>query len=506
MTEIKIWLSSLALVFILLCSVPASDMAVADGATKSKSSTLTSADCQKPRINGAKVFGVRPGRPFLFTIPATGKRPIAFSTKPLPAKPLPQGLKLDHQTGRITGSVDTPGTYTVTLLAANSLGWTEREFRIVVGDKLALTPPMGWNSWMDQRQLVGDDDIRAMADAMVATGLINYGWTYINIDDGWVGKRNPHTGEIQPNERFPDMKALCDYVHSKGLKIGIYTDAGPKTCGRYEGSEGHEQQDVLTYAKWGFDYMKVDWCHCKGKDARAAYKKFGDALKDCSRDIVFSICNWGEQNPWEWGAEVGGQAWRTTPDVTDTWKSSSKIGFGQADLAKFARPGHWNDPDLLVIGMNNSGTKGRRLHPPRMNQDERRTYFSLWCLLSAPLMLSFDLYQLDDFLLSMLTNEEVLEVNQDTLGDQAKPVAIDGSKEVWAKTMKDGSKAVGLFNRGEKETTVKMKWSDLGVSGKQTVRNLWQRKDIGIFESNFEAKVPRHGVVLVKINPVPAER
>jgi len=481
MTEIKNWLSSLALVFVLLCSAPAADMAMADAATKSKSSALTSTDSQKPRINGAKVFGVRPGKPFLFTVPVTGKRPVVYS-----AKDLPKGLKLDSQTGRITGSVENAGTYNVTLQAKNALGSTERGFRIEVGEKLALTPPMGWNSWYVQVLRVKDEDIRKMADAMVDSGLINYGWTYINIDDCWEGKRNPDTGEIQPNERFPDMKALCDYVHSKGLKIGIYTDAGPKTCQKYEGSGGHEQQDALTFAEWGFDFMKLDYCSCKSEDPIATHKKWGDILRNCSRDIVFSICGHG-QKAWEWAAKIGGNLSRTGGDITDRWGPVSEMGFSQGHRSKFAQPGHWNDPDMLILGMNATGTKGRSLHPPKLTQDERRTYMSLWCLLSAPLLLSFDLTQMDDFVLSLLTNHEVLEVNQDPLGNQAKPIAIDGSKEVWAKNMEDGSKAVGLFNRGDKETTVKMKWSE-------------------IFQDYFEAKVARHGVVLVKITPAPTNK
>ena len=444
-----------------------------------------------PQINGAKVFGVRPGNPFLYTIPAAGQRPITFS-----ADDLPDGLNLDVNTGRITGTVTTPGEYEVMLHAENEFGGSMRELRIVVGDTICLTPPMGWNSWNCWGCSVDDAKVRASADAMVSSGLINHGWVYVNIDDCWAGERHPVTGEIQSNAKFPDMAALCDYVHSKGLKIGLYTDCGPWTCAGYEGSEGHEAQDINTYASWGFDYVKIDWCNCGGKDPVVTYQIFGDALQACPRDIVFSICNWGLENPWEWGESVGGNLWRTTYDIWDTWGSMSGIGFGQAPLSEYAGPGHWNDPDMLVVGQ--VGWGGSQ-HPTKLTEDEQYVHISLWCLLSAPLLMGCNLAELDEFTLNLLTNDEVLEVNQDPLGHQAERVSQDGSKEVWAKSMEDGSKAVGLFNRGLEETTVTASWSDIGIEGHQAVRDLWQQKDLGIFEGEFEVEVPRHGVVLVRI-------
>lgn len=456
---------------------------------------LTPPEAPEPKINGPKVFGVRPGSPFLFTIPATGERPMIFEAVGLPA-----GLKLDSSTGRITGFIDKAGTYNVKLIARNRLGKDERNLRIEVGDKICLTPPMGWNSWNCWGCSVTDEKVRQSAQAMVDKGLINYGWTYINLDDCWHGQRDPKTGEIQPNEKFPDMKALADYVHSLGLKIGLYTDCGPKTCAGYEGSEGHEEQDIMTYAKWGYDYVKIDWCYCEGKDPREAYRKFGEAIKRAPRDIVFSICNWGRENPWEWGASVGGNLWRTTGDITDSWSSMSRIGFGQAGLSKYAGPGHWNDPDMLVVGKVGWGPE---LRPTRLTPDEQYTHISLWCLLAAPLLIGCPIEQLDDFTLGLLTNAEVLEVNQDPLGRQAEKIAEGEDYQIWAKDMEDGSKAVGLFNLDAYEPKkVKLDFSTLGLGqGSFRVRDLWRQKDLGTFRKYFEAEIAPHGVVLIKIFP-----
>jgi len=456
---------------------------------------LTPPPAPEPRINSPKVFGVRPGSPFLFTIAATGERPMTFA-----AEGLPRGLKLNPTTGRITGFLDKPGTYQVKLIARNKLGAAEKMLRIEVGDKIALTPPMGWNSWNCWGCSVTDENVRQSARAMVEKGLINYGWTYINIDDCWHGQRDPKTGEIRSNEKFPDMKALADYVHSLGLKIGLYTDCGPKTCAGYVGSEGHEEQDIMTYAKWGYDYVKIDWCYCEGKNPPATYKLFGDAIKRAPRDIVFSICNWGVQKPWEWGESVGGNLWRTTGDIEDSWSSMAGIGFGQAGLSKYAGPGHWNDPDMLVVGKVGWGPQ---LRPSRLTPDEQYTHISLWCLLSAPLLIGCPIEQIDDFTLNLLTNAEVLEVDQDPLGRQGDRITKGDDYEVWAKEMEDGSRAVGLFNLDPYEPRmVRIDFSALGLgSGPYRVRDLWRQKDLGNFSNYFEAQVAPHGVVLIRIFP-----
>ena len=476
---------------------------------------LTPRPSPKPRINGAKVFGVRPGSPFLFTIPATGDRPMKFS-----AKGLPNGLKLDERTGRITGSVMKRGKYVVTLRASNALGEAEREFRVVVGDKLALTPPMGWNSWYCFFAGVTDEMMRAAADAMVETGMINHGYSYINIDDGWSmkpGSNNPRLkgpardehGKINSNKKFPDMKAMTDYIHSKGLKTGLYTSPGPLTCARYVGSYQHEEEDARRFAEWGFDFLKYDWCSYGriAKDRSRAelmkpYKVMKAALDKQNRDFIYNLCQYGMGDVWEWGAEVGGHCWRTTGDLgaaTSLYSNVVTYGFSHNGREQWAGPGHWNDPDYLLIGW--IGWKGA-LRPTPLTPNEQYTHVTLWCLLAAPLIFSGDMTKLDEFTLSLLTNDEVIEVDQDPLGRQASRVAKEGDGQVWAKDMEDGSKAVGLFNVGEIETTVTARWSDLGLAGRQRVRDLWRQKDLGIYEGQFSANLPRHGTVLVRLFPL----
>ena len=478
-----------------------------------------------PRINGAKIFGVRPGSPFLFTIPATGDRPMTFS-----ADNLPRGLKLDAATGRMTGKLKKKGEFDITLRAKNELGIAEEKFRIVCGDQIALTPPMGWNSWNCFASAVSEDRVKRAADAMVKSGLINHGWTYINVDDYWQNHRDSKDptlrgpfrdarGRIVPNSRFPDMPELADYIHRLGLKAGLYSSPGPWTCGGCTGSWQHEKQDAQTYAAWGFDYLKYDWCSygsiASGKmtnvmnvplwgktatnDAGAIYpyKVMGNFLRQQKRDIVFSLCQYGMAAVWKWGASVGGNCWRTTRDITDTWRSLSGIGFRQERAAPFAGPGHWNDPDMLVVGEVGWG----HLHPARLTPDEQYTHISLWCLLSAPLLIGCDLEKLDDFTLNLLGNDEVLAVDQDSLGREATCVAANGDTRIYAKDLDDGTKAVGLFNLAETPANVAVNWSDLKISGAQTVRDLWRQKDLGGFENEFAATVAPHGVVLVKIRP-----
>jgi alpha-galactosidase len=460
---------------------------------------LTPKPSPKPRINGARVVGVRPGSPFLFTVPVTGEAPVTLSAKGLPA-----GLTFDSQSGLITGTLRERGTHLVKVSARNGHGSAERALKIVCGDTIALTPPMGWNSWNCFGCDVNGANVRAAADAMVASGLTRHGWSYINIDDCWEDGRDPQ-GHVLANKKFPDMKALTDYVHSKGLKIGLYSSPGPKTCAGHEGSYKHEEQDARRYGEWGFDYLKYDWCSYGGivpnpdhAGLRKPYQVMRAALDKVPRDIVFSLCQYGMGNVWEWGAEVGGNCWRTTGDITDTWSSMSSIGFGQAGHEKYAGPGHWNDPDMLVVGYVGWSAKVR---PTRLTPNEQYTHISLWCLLCSPLLIGCDMTKLDDFTLNLLINDEVLDVSQDPLGRQAGRIAKEGGAEVWAKDMEDGSKAVGLFNRGEEERKITVKWSDLGVSGAQSVRDLWRQRDLGKFTAQFESAVPRHGVALVRVVP-----
>lgn len=472
---------------------------------------LTPRPGPEPRIHGPDIYGCRPGHPFLYKIPATGDLPIKYA-----AEGLPETLSLDSDTGIITGEVPKHGEYVITFRAQNAVGSAEKKFKIVCGDQIALTPAMGWNSWNCFAGSVTEDKIKAAADAMVSSGLINHGWSYVNVDDFWQvhrdskdptlqGPQRTPDGRILANPRFPDMKGLADYVHGKGLKAGLYSSPGPWTCGGCVASWQHEDQDARQYCDWGFDYLKYDWCSygdvVKGEGQAylaKPYQVMRAALDKVPRDILFSFCQYGMGDVWKWGAQTGGNSWRTTGDINDSWRSMSGIGFGQNGHEKYAGPGHWNDPDMLVVG--NVGW-GPSLHPTRLTPNEQYTHISLWCLLSAPLLIGCDMTQMNDFTLNLLSNDEVLAVDQDSLGHQAARVAQDGSVEVWARGLEDGSKAVGLFNRGDDQVPVTARWSDLGISGKQTVRDLWRQKDLGQFESEFKTTVPRHGVVLVKISP-----
>ncbi|MBZ5671183.1 MAG: glycoside hydrolase family 27 protein [Acidobacteriia bacterium] len=353
---------------------------------------------------------------------------------------------------------------------------------------LARTPPMGWNSWNHFACKVTDADVRSAADAIVANGMKAAGYIYVNIDDCWQGKRD-EKGVLHPNEKFPDMKALADYVHSKGLKVGIYSSPGPKTCARYEGSFGHEEQDARMYADWGIDYLKYDYCSFKGDvDAQiAAYVKMHEALVKTGRPIVFSLCQYGMDRVWSWGPTVGGNLWRTTEDITDEYRSMAFIGFGQSGLERFAAPGHWNDPDMLEIGNGH------------MTHDEYLTHMSLWCILAAPLLAGNDLAKMTPETLEILTNPEVIAVNQDPAGIQGWRAAQEGPLEVWVKPLSDGSKAVGLFNRGESLMPVTAYFRDIGVGEAASVRDLWAKRDLGVVRDHFTTQVPKHGVVLVKV-------
>jgi alpha-galactosidase len=365
------------------------------------------------------------------------------------------------------------------------------DFPAVKYNGLAKTPPMGWNSWNKFHRNVDDKAVRGMADVMASNGMKEAGYVYVNIDDTWQGKRDAN-GVLQSNEKFPDMKALADYVHSKGLKIGIYSSPGPKTCAQFEGSFGHEEQDAKTWAAWGFDYLKYDWCSASQvydvKSLPAVYEKMGKALLKSGRPIVYSLCEYGWQEVGEFGANVGGNLWRTTGDIRDQWQSMVHIGFElQPGLEQSARPGHWNDPDMLEIG--NGG----------MTDEEYRTHMSLWCLLAAPLLAGNDLRDMKKEIMDILMNKEVIAVDQDPKGVQGVRVAKDGDREVWEKPLYDGSHAVGLFNLGKDSAMVTANFSDLKLTGSHAVRDLWAHADKGKVKDKFEAMVPSHGVVLVKI-------
>jgi alpha-galactosidase len=479
-------------------------------------------DPPEPAIHGPRVTGATPGRPFLFLIPATGEGPLRFR-----AENLPPGLELDADTGIISGTIEQPGATEVQLEVSGPRGTAARTLDIVAEPgRLALTPPMGWNPWNIWARDIDDQKVRDAADWLVASGLAAHGYQYINLDDCWEGTRGPD-GVIRSNERFPDMKALADYIHAKGLRFGIYSSPGPETCADYVGSYGHEAQDARTYAEWGVDYLKYDWCSYTGiakaitkQELQLPFRVMRAALDACGRDIVYSWSQGGFGNVWKWGAEVGGNLWRTTGDIRGAWESMSNIGFSQNAAAPYAQPGHWNDPDMLVVGVTKWGSS-------KLTPDEQVTHLTLWCLLAAPLFVGCDLSKLDPFTLALLTNDEVLDVDQDRLGrsatrremqgvwtmaarrllgsfDAARTLhdAPDVWGEVWARPLYDGTMAAGLFNRGSEAGPITAHWSTLGLAGPQPVRDLWQHQNLGEFDGAFTAIVPAHGAAMIKIgNP-----
>ena len=491
---------------------------------------LTPAPRAEPKITGAKVFGVRPNSPFQFLVTATGDRPMVFS-----ATGLPKGLKINTQTGLITGKLLKAGTYVVTLEAQNTKGKDQKKMRLECGNRIALTPPMGWNSWNCFANEVSSDKVKRAADAMVKSGLINHGWTYINIDDFWEnnrdskdqsirGKFRDEAGNIVPNLRFSDMKGLADYVHGLGLKIGLYSSPGPWTCGGCAGSYSYEKLDAESYAKWGFDYLKYDWCsygnvidglpnndptkvsslsYNGGNELNTAMKPFkvmGEYLRQQPRDIVFSVCQYGMSDVWKWGGSVNGNCWRTTNDITDTWVSVKNIALDQDKSAAYAKPGNWNDPDMLVVGQVGWGNP----HPSKLKPDEQYLHISLWSLFAAPLLIGCDMEKLDDFTLNLLTNDEVIEINQDPLGKQATCIQTIGELRIYVKELEDGSRAVGFCNFGTDKVELSYKdFEKIGLNGKLNVRDVWRQKNV----SNIDTKtgdlllnVPAHGVLLYKLS------
>lgn len=486
-----------------------------------------------PRINGAKVYGARPGSEFLFKVAATGDRPMTFS-----AEKLPKGLKIDSQTGLITGKVKKAGTYIVTLKATNSLGEATREFRIIIGEKIALTPPMGWNSWNCWGNTVSHEKVMASAKAILESGLADYGWSYINIDDGWQGLRGGNENAIQPNAKFPDMKGMVDSLHAMGFKVGIYSGPWVATyaahigtqCdnadGTYEwvkkglvnenyrmvdpsgeltreklwysGKYSFAAQDARQWAEWGFDYLKYDW----NPHDWYSMKEMHDELEKCGRDIVYSLSN-SALLPLADEYVKYANCWRTTGDIRDSWKSISGIGFGRnSSWAPYSGPGHWPDGDMLVIG--NVGW-GRKYHYTNLTPDEQYTHITLWAMQASPLLIGCDMAVADKFTKSLLCNNEVIDINQDPLGYAATKIYGNSSYATYFKPLEDGSLAIAMFNLSEKPQKIGFTPRAIGVIGnKITVRDVWRQKDVAEITNDrdrFDTEVPPHGVVLVRVFP-----
>jgi alpha-galactosidase len=372
-------------------------------------------------------------------------------------------------------------------------------------NNLALTPPMGWNSWNKFGCNVNEDMIKGMADGMVKSGMKDAGYQYVVIDDCWQVSRDQDGNIVPDPKHFPSgIKTLTDYVHSLGLKFGIYSDAGSKTCAGRPGGLGHEYQDALKYASWGVDYLKYDWCSTTTQEAKSSYANIRHALDASGRPIVLSICEWGTAKPWLWGKEVGGNLWRSTGDIQDRWGGTKNWPDGsccsngvlaivdqQVGIESFAGPGHWNDPDMLEVG--NGG----------MTTEEYRSHFSMWAMLAAPLIAGNDLRDMKPEIHDILTNKEVIAVDQDPLGSEGTRIAKDGDLEVWARPLQGGNRAVILFNRSDAERKIGVAWETLGYPDhfSASVRDLWQHKELGKFTGNFSATVPSHGVVMITVKP-----
>ncbi len=519
-----------------------------------------------PRINGARVYGARPDHPFFYHLPVTGERPVTVAATGLPA-----GLTLDPQTGNITGTTTERGAHPVEFTATNARGVDKATISVVIGDAICLTPPLGWNSWNHFAGKVSSENVRAAADAMVSSGLIDHGWTYVNVDDCWQAGRDAE-GNIQGNDKFPDLRTLGDYIHGKGLKFGIYSSPGPKTCAGFTASYQHEDQDARTYASWGVDYVKYDLCsygailqdrvrqqivpllppdeqaayaslnqekadlqhvskRAPEQEARlkevnaelgkliapldgaklkaidlaeneAPYRVFDASLRKVPRDIVYSFCQYGKADSWEWAASLGGNCWRTTGDIQANWRSMSRIGFNQDRLAKYAGPGHWNDPDMLEIG--NQG----------LSPDENYTHMTLWCMLSAPLLIGCDMSQMDPLTVSMFSNDEVLAVDQDALGKQGHRLKAEGTSEIWVKELANGGLAVALFNRGEQPVEISVPFGEMTMLESSTLQamdhpprvlDLWRQQAMPGFTTGIKMTVAAHGAELLRLD-VPVHR
>ena len=493
------------------------------------------AQVEKPQLNNVSFFGTRTGKDFFYQIPVSGKRPLKIQLQHLPA-----GISFDEEKGIISGKLEKNGQYKIRIDAANKFGKDSRDLTLVAGDKLALTPPMGWSSWYSYGRKVKEEDILRTAKLMKQYGLDQYGWSILEIDDPWTnqpGEKDPvwsafkdktdnkvyeyhegpgnltdrvgltrdQDGTIIPNQYFKNIGQTVKDIHSLGFKVGIYSSPGPLTCGGVAGSYQHEQQDAEYFAKTGFDYLKYDWCSYGifAKDNSIAelkkpYGLMGKALKSQPRDIIFSLCQYGMGDVWKWGFETDGQLWRTGGDVRDNWKSIYSAFKLLADKSAYVQPGRWNDPDILQVGA--VGAESRSSNNNHLNKQEQTTLMSMWCLLSSPLLIGANLEHMDTFTLSLLTNNEVIAINQDALGKAASlKYTFPNQVEVWSKDLYGGGITVGLLNPADEEKEIKFPFTLIGKKGRYQVRDLWKKKMIGTDLKEMQAKIPPHGILLISL-------
>ena len=492
---------------------------------------LTPPEKPEPQFNGADIWGVRPGHPVIFRIPVSGVRPMTFT-----AKGLPDGVTLDAATGVLRGVAPLKtGDCDITVTAENAKGKATRVIRLAVGDTIALTPPMGWNSWNVWCHRLTQRHAMDSALALEKSGLGDHGWAYVNLDDFWEMNNHPafkarprlkgpardSTGRILPNPDFPDMKALTDYIHSFGFKAGLYSSPGTVTCGGCEGSYGHELQDAESWADWGFDYIKYDWCsyskvfeketgyapdtHAKSafrEEYAKPYRLMGECLKKQKRDILFSFCQYGMGETERWGREAGANCWRTWADLKDgwTWMEQAIEGHLDAEHWKCNRPGFWADPDMMIVGRQYSFGSD---HPSYLTPNEQYTHVSLWCMLGAPLLIGCDLTKLDDFTRNLLANDAVIAVSQDRLGRTARRIRHVDSQSVWVRDLADGAKAVALVNRSPIARELSVSFLEVGFGGgEHWVKDLWRQQCEGKHAGSYVCQVPSHATKLVYVKPV----
>ena len=466
---------------------------------------LTPAAPATPRFNGAPVYGVRPGSPVIYRFPVSGEKPVKFT-----CNDLPEGLQLT-ESGVLSGNIDKPAILSFTVTAENAKGKASQKFTLKVGeDMIGQTPPMGWNSWNCWGLTVTQEKVMASTQALIDKGLADYGYSYINIDDGWEApERNPD-GTLDANGKFPSMKGLVDWLHERGLKFGIYSAPGATTCGGYLGSLGYEKQDAEVWNKWGVDYLKYDWCSYES--VRAEENDYGFAscirpyllmqkfLRQQPRDIFYSLGPLGGTQVYLWGLYCDGNSWRTAQDINDTWKSISDVGFRQqAGKAQYSSIGHWNDPDMLVVGKVGYGLGENcdGLRETRLTPDEQYTHITLWTIVSSNMLIGCDIAQMDDFTVNLLCNNEVNAIDQDILGKQADRAMKVGDIDIWSRPLFDGAIAVGIFNVGETDRKVDLKALIPAEKPAKTIRDLWRQRNLS--EGELNCTIPSHGCKYLKV-------
>ncbi len=486
---------------------------------------LTPIPKKTPQINTAKVFGATPGNPVLFKIATTGQRPMQFS-----AASLPNGLKISAETGIITGTVIQPGNYEVILKAKNQLGEATKKLIIKIGDTIALTPPIGWNGWNSWAANIDQDKVLASANAMVKMGLADHGWTYVNVDDAWMGVRSGPDTALQPNEKFPDMKGMIDQIHAMGLKAGLYSTPYIASYGGYVGAssdyptggETHElflpnrppfsrigkyrfeTNDARQMAAWGVDFLKYDW-----RIDVASAERMSTALKNSGRDIVFSLSN---NAPFEKVADWVrlSNMYRTGPDIKDSWTSLFNTAFALDKWSPFAGPGHWGDADMMILG---DVTIGPLMHPTRLTPEEQYSHVSIFSLIASPMLIGCPIERLDAFTLGLLSNDEVIAIHQDPLGKAGRLVLDKDGFQVWKRELENGEYAVGVFNIagygktpasyfrwGNEEAKIfQLNFNEIGLDGSYKIRDVWRQKNMGSFINSLKISVPYHGVMMFRL-------